>query len=69
MSFSSVRWKLIRSSDVSQWTAHTADQLSTEGDDVYLKAFQEQTIPETETINLADIFTRSSTLVSQRESL
>ena len=39
------------SSDVSQWTAHTADQLSTEGDDMYLTAFQEQTISDTETIS------------------
>ena len=31
------------------WTAHIADLLSTEGDDRYLKAFQEQTIPDTKT--------------------
>ena len=29
------------SCDVSQWTAHTVDQLLTEGDAMYLKAFQE----------------------------
>ena len=39
--------QLIRPSDVSQWTTHTADQLSTEEHDMYLKAFQEQTIPDT----------------------
>ena len=40
------------SCDVSQWTAHTVDQLLTEGDDMYLKAFQEQPIPDAETISL-----------------
>ena len=40
------------SCDVSQWTAHTVDQLLTEEDAMSLKAFQEQTIPYTETISL-----------------
>ena len=39
--------------DVSQWTAHTVHSPLTEGDAVYLKAFQEQTIPDTETISLS----------------
>ena len=34
-----------------KWTAYTADQLLTEGDDVYLKAFQQQTGPDGETIS------------------
>ena len=38
------------SCDVSRWTAHTVDQLLSEGNTMYLKAFQKQTIPDTETI-------------------
>ena len=41
------------SSDVSQWTAHTVNKVLTAEDDMYLKAFQEKTIPDTETISLA----------------
>ena len=41
--------------DVSQWTAHTVDQLLIEGDAMYLKAFQEQTIPDTGTISLTNL--------------
>ena len=41
------------SSDVSQWTAHTVNNILTAGDDMYLKAFQEKSIPDTETISLA----------------
>ena len=40
------------SCDVFQWTAHTVDKLWTEEDAMYLKAFQEQSILDTETISL-----------------
>ena len=36
------------SCDVSEWTAHAVHQLLSEGDAMYLKAFQEQTIPDTD---------------------
>ena len=38
--------------DIWQWMAHTVDQLLTEGYAMNLKTFQEQTIPDTETISL-----------------
>ena len=46
---------------VSQWTADTVDQILTEGDAMYVKAFDDGTIPDTEN-NVADAYTRPSTL-------
>ena len=45
---------------VSQWTADTFDQILIEGDALYLKGLENQTIPDTKGI-VTDLFTRSST--------
>ena len=45
-----------------QWTADTVDQILTEGDAMYVKAFDDGTIPDTETGIVADAFTRPITL-------
>ena len=37
---------------LSQWTADTVDQILTEGDAMYVKAFDDGTIPDTETLSL-----------------
>ena len=51
--------------DVLQWTVHTVDRLLTEGDATYLRAFQEQTIPDTGTISLT--YLPGRTFCSQTE--
>ena len=43
------------SSCVSQWTADTVDQILTEGDAMYVKAFDDGTIPDTETLSLTHL--------------
>ena len=40
---------------ISQWTADTVDQILTEGDAVYVKAFDDGTIPDTETLSLTHL--------------
>ena len=40
---------------VSQWTAGTVDQILTEGDAMYVKAFDDGTIPDTETLLLTHL--------------
>ena len=57
MSFSAMLLKRANSCRVSQWTADTVDEILI-GDAMYVKAFDDDTIPET----VADVFTRSSTL-------
>ena len=39
---------------VSQWTADTVDQILT-GDAMYVKAFDDNTIPDTETLSLTHL--------------
>ena len=56
-SFSAMLLKRANSCRVSQWTADTVDEILI-GDAMYVKAFDDDTIPET----VADVFTRSSTL-------
>ena len=43
------------SSRVSQWTSHTVDQVLVEGDAMYLKAFDDGTIPDAETLSLTSL--------------
>ena len=43
------------SSRVSQWTSHIVDQILVEGDAMYLKAFDEGTIPDAETLSLTSL--------------
>ena len=37
---------------VSRWTTQAVDRILVEGDSMYVKAFEEQTIPDTETLSL-----------------
>ena len=37
---------------VSPWTADTVDEILIEGDAIYVKAFDDDTIPDTETLSL-----------------
>ena len=41
---------------------HTVDGILIEGDAMYVKTFDYDTIPDAETLSLTDVFTRSSTL-------
>ena len=50
MSFSALL--CAQSRPVSQWSTYTVDQILTEGDRMYLNAFERQTIPNTETLSL-----------------
>ena len=38
--------------DISTWTAETMDSVLAEGDSMFLKAFEERSIPDEETISL-----------------
>ena len=40
---------------VSRWTTQTVDRILVEGDAMYVKAFEEQTIPDTETLPLTSL--------------
>ena len=40
------------SCSVSRWTRNTVDQILIEGDAMYAKAFEQQSIPDTETLPL-----------------
>ena len=40
---------------VPQWTADTVDQILTEGDAMYVKTFDDGTIPNTETLSLTHL--------------
>ena len=45
--------KRVNSCCVSPWTANTVDEILIEGDSMYMKAFDDDTIPDTETLLLA----------------
>ena len=44
--------KRVNSCRVSSWTAHTVDEILIEGDAMCVKAFDDDTIPDTETLSL-----------------
>ena len=44
--------KRANSCRVSPWTADTVDEILIEGDAIYVKAFDDGTIPDTETLSL-----------------
>ena len=52
MSLSAMLLKRANSCRVSQWTADTVDEILIEGDTMYVKAFDDDTIPDTETLSL-----------------
>ena len=52
MSFSVMLLKRANSCRVSQWTADTVDEILIEGYAMYVKAFDDGTIPDTETLSL-----------------
>ena len=45
--------KHVNSCRVSPWTADTVDEILIKGDAMYMKAFDDDTIPDTETLLLA----------------
>ena len=58
MSFSAMLLKCANSCRVSQWTADTVDEILIEGDTMYVKAFDDATIPDTETLWLSYLLDR-----------
>ena len=52
MSLSAMLLKRANSCRVSPWTADTVDKILIEGDAMYVKAFDDDTIPDTETLSL-----------------
>ena len=52
MSVSALFLKRANSCRVSQWTADTVDEILIEGYVMYVKAFDDDTIPDTETLSL-----------------
>ena len=52
MCFYSDVTKRANSCRVSEWTPDTVDEILIEGDAMYVKAFDDDTIPDTETLSL-----------------
>ena len=52
MSLSAMLLKRANSCHVSQWTADTVNEILIEGDAMYVKAFDDDTIPDIETLSL-----------------
>ena len=55
MSVSALLLKCANSCRVSQWMADTVDEILIEGDVMYVKAFDNDTIPDTETLSLTNL--------------